>query len=192
MAVTAAAGDHIVFLARAGEHSARGVPVHVGQRVPLLPPLGSVFVAWGEADDWLARSGHPEMLHAVLEGVRARGYSVGLETGGPRGLAHALDDLAAHPTDDQLRGMVDGYVTALLRGEYQLREAAPSRTCDVTMIAAPIFGSAGEVVLALTLFGFPGRLKGREIAAYGNRLRDVGLVVTKRSRGRVPSVPVSA
>ena len=190
VALTAPAGDNIVFLARAGDHSARGVPVHVGQQVPLQPPLGSVFVAWGDAEGWLARSDDPTALRAVLEGVRGRGYSVGLEADARRALGHALDDLAGHPTDEALRTTVEEYVGTLAGREYQLRNLMAARSYDVSMIAAPIFGSTGEVVMALTLLGFSGPLKGRAVTAYGDRLRDAGLVVTKRSRGRVPAAAV--
>ncbi len=187
VAVTAPAGDHIVFLARAGEPSARAVPVHVGQHVPFVPPLGSVFVAWGDATDWLARSDDPETLREVLEAVRGRGYSVALEAQARQRLGHALNELAAEPSDQRLRTTVDSLVTDLSEREYQLRRLTPDRRYDVSMIAAPIFGPAGQAVLALSLLGFPAGLPANEVAAYGERLRDRALVVTKRSRGRVPS-----
>jgi DNA-binding IclR family transcriptional regulator len=187
VAVTAPAGDRIVFLARAGEPSAEELSVLVGQHVPLVPPIGSVFVAWGGAKEWLARAEDPDALETVLEAVRHRGYSVGLEARARKGLGLALHDLAGHPADDALRGTVSGYVADLASGRYQLAELVPSRSYDVSFIAAPIFGSDGQVVLALTLLGFTDRLRGRAVAMYGERLRDTGLVVTKRSRGRVPT-----
>jgi DNA-binding IclR family transcriptional regulator len=187
VAVTAPAGDDIVFLARAGEHQARGIAVHVGQRVPLAPPLGSVFMAWGEADGWLARAEDPDRMRAVLAGVRGRGYSIALEADARRGLGHALDHLADAPGDAGLRGSVDELVAELGHGEYQVQELDRARTYDVSMVAAPVFGTTGEVALALTLVGFPAGLPAERIAACGERLRDVGLVVTKRSLGRVPA-----
>lgn len=187
VAITAAAGNHIVFLARAGEPSARGVPVHVGQHVPFVPPLGSVFVAWGDAESWLAQAEHPEVLRPVLEKVRQRGYSVAIEVDARKELGHALDELAGLPADDELRASVNGLVTDLGRRDYQLRDIEPSARYDVSMIAAPVFGPAGEVVLAFTLLGLEAGLLGREVVAYGERLRDAGLIVTKRSRGRVRS-----
>src|SRR3954447_15383557 len=78
VAVTALAGDDIVFLARAGEHRARGIPIHVGHRVPLVPPLGAVFVAW--RDD---AAGYDD---AILAAVRERGYAIALEDDARRGL----------------------------------------------------------------------------------------------------------
>jgi DNA-binding IclR family transcriptional regulator len=186
VAVTAPAGDHIVFLARAGDPSPQGVTVLVGQRLPLVPPLGSVFVAWGDPREWLARAQDPASLEAVLAGVRARGYSVGLEAAAGRGLNLALHDLALHPTDDHLRQAIDAYVGELATELYQPVDLIASRSYHVAHIAAPIFGSDGQVVLALTLTGFDRRLKGRTVNSHGERVRDAALVVTKRSRGRVP------
>jgi DNA-binding IclR family transcriptional regulator len=187
VAVTAPAGDHIVFLAKAGEPSARGVPVHIGQRVPMIPPVGSVFVAWGDAEAWLAQAHDPDRLREVLETVRRRGYSVALEAEARQRLGHALNDLAANPSDDELKSRVGRLVSALSERRYQLQQLKTDRRYEVSMIAAPIFGPAGQAALAITLQGFDGGLAGSEIASLGERLRDVALVVTKRTRGRVPA-----
>ena len=187
VAVTTVAGDHIIFLARAGEPSPRAVPVHVGQHVPFVPPLGSVFVAWGDAESWLAQADDADALRPVLDAVRRRGYSIALEADARKRLGHALDDLASDPSDDRSRDTVDEIVAELAQRDYQLRDLDPARSYDVSMIAAPIFGPAGEVALAFTLLGFGAGLPGTEIAAYGERLRDIALVITQRTRGRVPS-----
>jgi DNA-binding IclR family transcriptional regulator len=187
VAVTTVAGDHIVFLARAGEPSPRAVPVHVGQHVPFVPPLGSVFVAWGDEEEWLAQAADADALRPILDAVRNRGYSIALEADTRKQLGHALDDLASVPADDALRGAVTRIVTDLGRREYQVVDLHPEQRYDVSMIAAPIFGPGGEVVLAITLLGFGSQLEGTEVAAHGERLRDVALVVTKRTRGRVPT-----
>jgi DNA-binding IclR family transcriptional regulator len=184
VAVTAPAGEHIVFLARAGEHSARGVPVHVGQRVPFVPPLGSVFVAWSADPSWWV-AGSPDRA-AVLEGVRARGYSVALEAEARRGLERALSERAAHPADHGLSSTVDALVEDLGRRSYQVQSLEAGASYDVSMVAAPVFGPSGEVALAITIVGFHGPLSAAEVAAVGEQLRDAGLVVTRRSRGRVP------
>src|SRR5205823_1625778 len=69
--------------------------VQIGQRLPLVPPLGTVFVAWSspsEIDEWLRRLG-PSAADAELtryreavETVRQRGYSLGLEVVAARDL----------------------------------------------------------------------------------------------------------
>jgi DNA-binding IclR family transcriptional regulator len=187
VALTALAGDHIIFLARAGEPSARGVPVHVGQRVPFVPPLGSVFVAWGGAESWLAQSPDPAPWAAVLEAVRSRGYSVALEADARQQLGHALNDFAADPSREELRSRVDDLISDLGDRAYQLQVLDPARCYDVSMIAAPIFGPAGDVVLAMSAIGFDRALAGSRIAEFGERLRDTALVVSRRTRGRVPA-----
>jgi DNA-binding IclR family transcriptional regulator len=187
VALTALAGDHIIFLARAGEPSARGVPVHVGQRVPFVPPLGSVFVAWGGAESWLAQSPDPAPWDAVLEAVRSRGYSVALEADARQQLGHALNDFAADPSREELRSRVDDLISDLGDRAYQLQVLDPARCYDVSMIAAPIFGPAGDVVLAMSAIGFDRALAGSRIAEFGERLRDTALVVSRRTRGRVPA-----
>lgn len=185
--VSAPAGNEIVFLARTGAHRARAIPVHVGQRVPLVAPLGSVFKAWGDASSWLATADDPDGLAAVLREVRSRGYSVALEHEARRGLGAALDHLADVPADRAVRAEVAAHVADLGHREYQLHELRPERRYDVSMVAAPVFGAAGEVALALTLLGFPPGLSAAEIAAYGEAVRDTGLIVTKASGGRAPA-----
>lgn len=85
---SAVLGDDIVLLAVIG--SARPLSVHVqaGQRIPLAPPLGTVFMAWAgptRIDRWLRKLG-PNATEAQLAGyqaavdrVRQRGYSLSLE-----------------------------------------------------------------------------------------------------------------
>src|SRR5437763_7378453 len=175
VAVTAVAGDDIVFLARAGEQRARGIAVHVGQRVPLVPPLGSVFIAW--AGDV---TGYDK---AALAAVRDRGYAVALEDEARRGLGDALQHLADAPKDDV---GLDTLIAELARHEYQLVDLDEARTYDVSMVAAAVVDAAGEVALALTLVGFEPNLTAARIAAFGERVRDACLVITKRTHGRIP------
>jgi DNA-binding IclR family transcriptional regulator len=80
--VSAAVGHEIVLLARAGPQTALGLAASVGQRVPLAPPLGAVFLAWSPAEvveDWLQRSGSKgaqrDRHQAALAEVRRRGYA---------------------------------------------------------------------------------------------------------------------
>ncbi len=150
VAVTAVAGDEIVFLGRFGAHRPRDVDAYLGQRIPLEPPIGAVFVAWGDPTRWLERAADPAAMSAVLDEVRARGWAASFE-----------------PGDYRLLGRPD-----------------PGRNYDVVMIAAPVFGPSGEAIVALTLLGLPAGLTGAEIAAYGEQVRDAGIVATRRSGGR--------
>ena len=55
------------------------------------------------------------------------------------------------------------------------------------MIAAPVFDADQRVILAITLLDFQVPLSALDIAAWGKRLRDVGMVVTRGTRGERPS-----
>ncbi len=78
VAVTALAGNDILFLERVGEHRPRDIGVQVGQRVPLVPPVGAVFVAWHNAESWLARADNRRGMEEVLADVRSRGWAAAL------------------------------------------------------------------------------------------------------------------
>jgi DNA-binding IclR family transcriptional regulator len=153
VAVTADAGDDIVFLGRMGEHRPRDVEAYAGQRIPLKPPVGAVFVAWGDPSEWLAKADEPAEMESILEEVRGRGWAASFE-----------------PDHYQPLGPLDA-----------------DASYDVVMITAPVFGSSGTTVVALTLLGLPPALTADRIARYGERVRDAGLLATRRSGGRVPA-----
>ena len=50
-------------------------------------------------------------------------------------------------------------------------------------IAAPVFGPAGEVVLALTLIGFRDQLSAEQVPEYAERLMAATRTVTKAIHG---------
>jgi DNA-binding IclR family transcriptional regulator len=153
VAVTTYAGGDILFLGRMGEHRPRDIDAYAGQRIPLSPPLGAVFVAWRDPDEWLAKASDRAAMASVLDEVRARGWAASFE-----------------PDHYQPLGSLD-----------------PDASYNVVMIAAPVFGPTGTAVVALTLLGLPSALTADRTAFYGEKVRDAGLVATRRSGGRVPA-----
>ena len=153
VAVTADAGDDIVFLGRRGEHRPRDVEAYAGQRIPLSPPVGAVFVAWGDPEAWLAKAADRAEMESVLDEVRSRGWAASFE-----------------PDHYQPLGSMD-----------------PATFYNVVMVTAPVFGPAGTAVVALTLLGLPPALNADRIAVYGQKVRDAGLLATRRSGGRAPA-----
>jgi DNA-binding IclR family transcriptional regulator len=153
VAVTAVAGDDIVFLGRTGEHRPRDIDAYPGQRIPLLPPLGAVFVAWRDPEAWLAKATDPADMESVLDEVRARGWAASFE-----------------PDHYQPLGQLDS-----------------AASYNVVMIAAPVFGATGNAVVALTLLGLPPALTADRVVVYGRKVREAGLLATRRSGGRAPT-----
>lgn len=174
---SAAVGEEIVMLARAGEPEPFGVRLDVGQRLPLVPPLGTVFVAWSSPEDidrWLRRVGASATesdlgrYRAAVDAVRRRGYLVGLEAAG-------RERTGGTPTAD--------LVEELGHQEYVLLELEQAARYRPSHMAAPVFGSDGSVVLALTLIGFRGQLRVERVPEIGERLLDAARTVTKAIGG---------
>jgi DNA-binding IclR family transcriptional regulator len=188
---SAAIRGEIVIRARAGTPGPFGINVQPGQRIPLTPPLGTVFVAWSgpeEIDRWLASVGPSapkdklEGYRAAVNEVRARGYSIGLARGEYRRLVEALraaDEESGRPT------MEEG-VKGLRTDEYALIELDRAESYRLNHIGAPVFGPSGEVTLALFLIGFQDQIPAEQVPKYADRLVESCARITQAIKGREP------
>ena len=184
--ITAAVAGEIVVLAKLGVAAPLAVSVSVGQRLPLVPPLAGVFLAWDEPDEVaeLFADTPPDALaryQQALATVRERGYAIGAESGARQQLGRLLADGAAEgratvsQVEDLLAdlGLEDYHLTALRsKGSYRLAN-----------LAAPIFDAGGRVSMALTLVGFVGDLTGVQVRQLGQRLVDAAAAATAASLG---------
>jgi len=182
-------GDDMVLLATAGRPGPMWLAFTVGQRVPLAPPLGTVFLAWAspaEVERWLDRLGpgatraDQERLRSALAVIRRRGYALNLEAmanltlsralagRGPAG-GRARQPGAPGPSDSRRRALAVA-LEELGHEEYLLQELEAGATYRLSQISAPVFGAEGAVVLALTVVGLPEKLTGEEIPRYGDAL----------------------
>jgi DNA-binding IclR family transcriptional regulator len=187
------AGDHVVCVVRLGRSTNdRGSAVQL--RLPLVPPVGLVFMAWSDpatVEAWLARAGAVETVGLAVEAlptIRRQGFGV-MESSpewhtltrnnGPRSAGVA--SLAAQ--------------RALLRAVAQqplvvssLRDDDAYQPADVT---APVFGSNGEVSLAVTVSGMAdhGPVDGAELRALGQRVVAAADALTAAVSGRRPELP---
>jgi DNA-binding IclR family transcriptional regulator len=170
------AGSDALCVARAGPRRPRVDPPEVGQRIPVMAPLVSVFVAWApeqEVDQWLLRgsTSDPEQQRSreSLERVRNRGYSVALEVPGRRRLGGLIAELAEDPHSKTLRHQLHKTIGELGRTSYQLEEADGQRR-RISTITAPVFDRHGEVCVALSLQVFGRALEPSGITAIADRL----------------------
>ena len=177
-----AIGEEIVILARAGNARPLGINVQPGQRLPLAPPLGTVFVAWSGTEAierWLSHLGpgqgeaDRDRYRQALQAVRERGYSVALGGEGQQRLVQTLRE-AGH----EGRG----------GDEYALVELSGSTRYRISQIGAPVFGPRGEVALGLFLIGFRGQIAAEEVPRFAERLVEVAEDLTAALRGRHPLV----
>ncbi len=191
--VTAVVDAEIVVLARAGSPAPFAISAAPGQRIPLVPPLATVFFAWsdeeeiaGAFDSWLAEGSLAATRYRrALAAVRERGFAVGLESADRRRLGRALATQVAkgRPFAPEVASLV----AALARSEYQLVELAPGANYDVNHLAAPVFDSRGRVALALTVTGLPGPLPSSEIGRIGASVATAADAVTVAADGARPA-----
>lgn len=181
---SAAIGDEIVILVSVGSGRPIGMNIRPGMRLPLVPPLGTVFVAWEgreRIDHWLSGLGPGadaadfERYRSALDVVRERGFSVGLGGDEQQRLVESLqaDGPRRRPPDAPGE-------------EYALTELADAREYRINHIGAPVFGPDAHVVLALFLIGFRGQIPASEVPRYAERLVAAADSVTAELGGRIP------
>ncbi len=193
---SAVVGAEIVILAKSGVPAPLSVTAAIGQRVPLVPPLATVFFAWSQQatveaafSPWSEAAGKlPDSYRRGLRAVHDRGYAIGLENPVRERLGRTLAAQLArgqYATTEAARLVGD-----LTDEDYQLIELDPDASYWLSYLAAPIFDAAGRVSLALTLVGFPSALPGVDVHRHGKLLRAAADEVTAAVRGRsaVPDV----
>lgn len=179
--VTRVLDDHIVVEARVGDLGPWGLTVQVGQRLPMAPPLGSVYVAWSSQDvidAWLRRADAApsavslERCRVALRAVREHGFAVALNV-----------PVSSHSLTEDATGLRE-----LLDGSYFLLDLDPDATYSLRQVAAPVFDVEGNVVLAISALHQGAERTGREIVADGRLLSEAADRVTAAIHGRKPTL----
>jgi flavin reductase (DIM6/NTAB) family NADH-FMN oxidoreductase RutF/DNA-binding IclR family transcriptional regulator len=185
-------GD-LVVLATAGE-PAFGMAAPVGQRVPLIPPIGIPLVAWAsdaEITAWKHKLGEkmqPALEHhcdEMLATVRRRQFSIA--TGGEvhMQLTATNEKLELAPADRELLARRREIIQRLFSSyEPVILDDASLR--GIRGVNAPIFGKDGSAVLMLSLFGLPERMSAADVQRYAERLIVTAKTVTARLHGNWP------
>jgi DNA-binding IclR family transcriptional regulator len=188
--MTARTGGDLIALARAGRYVAPDAALQVGQRVPMIPPLGAPFMAWApeaQLRDWLADVPDKERYLALLRLVRERGYAVTLRNPVQSQLGQVVANLSSQPHETGLRRRMTSLIGELGLEVYHLGAIDTAGSYDVGMLSAPIFNVHGHAAFTLSLLGFKEPLGAGAIQDYAERLMDRCLMITRRSNGRVPS-----
>ncbi len=181
-------GQDIVSLGNTDPQRARPV-----WTTPLVPPFGSVFLAWSEESEieqWLARAGpisnvaRARLLRA-LKAVRSLGFQ----------MTHPIDRIALNLEFTKMSGRDDTRISRAIKTIVgDLEQAAhylftTTRSKDLIrpeLISAPVFDQEGKVVLAMALSGFKRPMASREIRSIVGRLRSATKLVTNSIGGNAP------
>jgi flavin reductase (DIM6/NTAB) family NADH-FMN oxidoreductase RutF/DNA-binding IclR family transcriptional regulator len=154
-------GDEMMILASSGSRGDRMVPSRVGLRYPVVPPMGSLFYAFGDAaakKEWLRMSRYgverEDELCGVLERVRRRGWSIGLATSGQAAFAKVVDSLSPDAPTDAERAKLREVGALVDISDSEPNSLEGSDAHDIRSVSAPVFGPKGDVVFMLMAFGF--------------------------------------
>lgn len=185
-------GDELVIPERVGVGlSEYAVPSALHARVPMVPPIGAIFVAWSppdEIEEWVNRSpasataDDRESYRRSVAAIRARGYSIGSEVEFARQLEELLagfDRPEAEPADR---------LALALRLADLVRHERPGGgregTKPIDHLIGPVFGPDGRVVMTLTIFGRPGQITESDLGTYAEPLVAASDRVTQAVGGR--------
>jgi DNA-binding IclR family transcriptional regulator len=185
--VCAREDEDMVVLDMIGDVEPEHLPTRIGRRIPLAPPLGTVFYAWASAEEiaeWLnqldegVRTRRQVSVEALAT-VRTRGYSLG----GEQDLDVELDSVLAKLTEEGASPRmieVAMEVADLVRA--RVGTAPPGDQAAANFVIAPVFGPLGVPVLACTLFGRPGQFVGEQIGTIADALVTATTSVSERLR----------
>jgi flavin reductase (DIM6/NTAB) family NADH-FMN oxidoreductase RutF len=152
-------GHEAVFVLTA-DHSPGTERVSVGHRVPIVPPLGSVYLTDADEEEverWLASApGQDEAtttrLRANLATVRERGYSLSLAQPGPAERMSLVSDYSEHGLPEHARRF-----RTLIAETAQLYEPeiVAGRTYSLHSIVVPVPTPVGTPPIALRMASLP-------------------------------------
>jgi DNA-binding IclR family transcriptional regulator len=193
--LTARTGGDLIALARAGRYVAPNAALRVGQRVPMIPPLGAPFMAWApeaQLRQWLADApegaSDPAPYQRLLSLVRERGYAVTLQNPVRSQLGEVVANLSDSPHEAGLHNRMTSLIGELGLDVYHLAAIDPAQSYEVGMLSAPIFNVHGHAAFTLSLLGFKGALSADAIQQLAERLMSCCLMITRKSNGRLPSL----
>jgi DNA-binding IclR family transcriptional regulator len=214
--VYAADLDELVVIDCAGNVRPRHLPTQIGRRIPLTPPIGTLFKAWSPAAElraWLTQMAEQyevdeQEQRRVVSFIRSHGYAarheqdldVRLETV-LRSLAdEALDNrTASSALETVLRSLADQTLdnrtasVALMAAE-KLRDSRETasegaRAADrIDYVSAPVFDPAGRVTMSINLFGEPGQILPSQVEELAGEVVKSARIVTDAIHGSRPGL----
>lgn len=188
-------GDEIVTLGSAGQSYGQAPAYRIGQRMPFVPPLGVLFVAWADSaavEGWLDRlgpglpTGDAERYTEMVGRVRERGWSSAL--GGRPQIAFelALAQLSMPKPAQEQQQAVREAARQVGPGSHEPADFKDGESYSVRNISAPVFDDVGRVVLMLTLIGLPKTCTFVDVERYRDRLLAATDRITRALGGHSP------
>jgi DNA-binding IclR family transcriptional regulator len=182
-------GADLVILDMLGNTQPAHLHMRIGMRVPLVPPVGTIFKAWsppGELDSWIDRmhdqfGGERTDYLGAVTGLRARGFSLGGEHDFHLELESALRQVTAAPSDNRV---VE--VAMIVADKIRNYSNAENGDEPVNSVIGPVFDAAGGVTMTLNLFGQLGSVRTRDLDKIAPPLLETCARITEKTGGRLP------
>lgn len=177
--------DHVVCVAQAQ------APPQVRDlvRLPLVPPVGALFMAWSDGptvEAWLARAATVEAVRPALEtlpGMRRQGFAMTLASPEWRALSGERGPMLVPVERPDARTLLQTIAHQPLLVS-DVDAASTYRPADV---AAPVFASSGEVELALSVTTrADDDMSGADVQALGRQVVAAADDLTSAVRGHRP------
>ncbi|MHB1138882.1 MAG: helix-turn-helix domain-containing protein [Microthrixaceae bacterium] len=161
-------GDHARLVAYTWDEGDGPPEMRLGDTVPLVPPLGALFFAWGPREDvehWFSlgpvRSGEQQRYREQLRRIRRSGHVI--EARPPRvddrRLSEVVDDRPSPQRDGRLHELLVDHDT----GEHLITRVDPAGSYAVHGIGAPVLDPEGRATMSLHLIGFDAPVRGSEL-----------------------------
>ncbi|MET0241092.1 MAG: helix-turn-helix domain-containing protein [Sphingobium sp.] len=193
--VSAVVDEDMLILVKEGVALSHHGLTRVGERRPLVPPVGLCHMAWAEeaaVETYLQRAdGHlSAAMRAHLSDtfalIRRRGYAIAATGPNSERVRQAMVIGNDKVRDAAYWSRTFEIVGQLTQQEVQLLSLQDAVGAGISYISAPVFSAAGAVSLQLVISGLPRDLGIREIEAYAERLCGTAAVITSESHGRRP------
>ena len=157
-------------------------PVPAGVRLPFIAPFGREFVAWAPRADrtaWVGAAGPVNdvfraRINKVLTEIRDRGYGIERLSDPLLRVYTALQALDDGMQRDPISARLAAALADLTIVDFLPGEFAEADSCALATISAPIFDTAGRVVMSVSAQPYR-PLSAREV-------RDVGARVVEFAR----------
>jgi len=188
--------DEVLVLVKEGTPQSHRGLTRVGERRPLVPPVGLCHVAWGgdaAIEAYIGKAAAHlsdavrQHLIASFPLIRRRFYAIAAN--GPS-ISHSREATvlpSGRIRDQAYWSLVFEMVEHLTPNEVQLFNLRDAGTSGISYIAAPVFSPTGSVAFQLVVTGFPSSLGIVEIERHAERLCATAASITSETHGQRPS-----
>jgi DNA-binding IclR family transcriptional regulator len=186
-------GDEILSVISLQDEAGHDAGMRGGERLPLIPPLGVPFLAWGpeeEIDKWMDRRPSPlpaearQVLFHQLELTRQRGYHVHMRSSASGGIGTLIGEMSRTNSINDYREKLSKAIYSTESFLRQRDSFEPDQLYDPQLISAPIFDQSGKAVFTLGIGGFQRSIRGEELVKYAERLMRGCLEVMRGDRAQ--------